>query len=243
MPTELPLVEVIPRSVLFGNPSRAMATLSRDGDRIAFLAPLEGVLNVWVAPVDAIEDAKPVTHDQERGISFYTWSYDADHLLYVQDSGGDENWHVYAVNLATSQITDLTPYDDVQARIQELSPRHPLEALIGLNDRDPRFHDVHRVNLITGESSCVTVNDIGATGFITDQDFEVRLAGVVLPDGGTDVMKPNGSGGWEPGIRIGQEDGLTTYPAGLDLVIYYTLPVGPTKCSPLPTVLLVHGGP
>ena len=92
---------LIPRKTLFGNPERADVRISHDGTRISYLAPVDGVLNVWVAPVDAIEDARPVTQDTDRGIWFYVWTYNPDRILYIQDSEGDENWHVYAVDVET----------------------------------------------------------------------------------------------------------------------------------------------
>ena len=103
--------ELIPRKTLFGNPERTQVTISPDGERIAFLAPLDGVLNVWVGPVDAVADAKPVTRDTGRGIRQYFWSYHPGYLLYGQDRDGDENWHLYAVDVATGQARDLTPYE------------------------------------------------------------------------------------------------------------------------------------
>ena len=86
---------MIPRSVLFGNPQRAMARISPDGKWLSYLAPVDGVLNVWVGPVDDLAAAKPVTNDKIRGIRGYFWAYTSKHILYMQDKGGDENWHVY----------------------------------------------------------------------------------------------------------------------------------------------------
>ena len=89
---------VIPREVLFGNPERASPRLSPDGRRMGYLAPDEGVLNVWVRTVDS-DDGRAITHDRKRGIRVYFWAQDNRHVLYLQDSDGDENWHLYAVDL------------------------------------------------------------------------------------------------------------------------------------------------
>ena len=101
--------ELIPRKTLFGNPERADVRISHDGTRISYLAPVDGVMNVWVAPVDAIQDARPVTQDTDRGIRLYFWTYNPGYIMYVQDRGGDENWHVYAVDVETGDTRDLTP--------------------------------------------------------------------------------------------------------------------------------------
>ena len=110
---EIPL---IPREILFGNPDRAAVRLSPDGARLSFLAPVEGVLNVWVGPAGDPAAARPVTRDTSRGIRFYAWAYTSEHVLYLQDKGGDENWRVYSVDLSTDEILDLTPFEGVHAR-------------------------------------------------------------------------------------------------------------------------------
>jgi dipeptidyl aminopeptidase/acylaminoacyl peptidase len=200
---------------LFGNPDRASVQLSPDGQRISYLAPLEGVLNVWVGPTDSPESARPVTRDQARGIRFYGWTYTNDHLAYIQDKDGDENWHVYIVDLASGDIRDLTPIEGVQARIQETSPQFPEELLIGLNDRNPQLHDVYRINIVTGTSELVQQND-GFAGFLTDENFNVRFALRLTSDGGSEMLRLTETGHWERFIKVDMEDTLTTSPIGFD---------------------------
>ncbi|HET9927710.1 MAG TPA: hypothetical protein VFQ09_02790, partial [Rubrobacter sp.] len=107
-------VPLIPREVLFGNPEKMAPGLSPDGERLAYLAPKNGVLNVWVGPVGSPasgEDFEPVTDDRMRGIRVYFWAEDDTHIVYLQDEGGDENWRVHAVDASTKQDRDLTPFD------------------------------------------------------------------------------------------------------------------------------------
>ena len=134
---------LIPRKALFGNPERTEVRLSHDGARIAYLAPVDGVLNVWVAPVDAIEDARPVTRDTDRGIRMYGWTYNPGYLVYVQDRGGDEDWHVYAVDVETEETRDLTPYEGVHAYPQAMSDRFPGRG--PHRDQSPESPDARRV--------------------------------------------------------------------------------------------------
>ena len=216
-------VPLIPRKVLFGNPDKANPQLSPDGTRISYLAPVDGVLNVWVGPVDDPGAARPVTHDTGRGIRFYGWAYTNDHIGYIQDKAGDENWRVFSVDLTKGHTLDLTPGEGVQARPQEISHKVPHEFLIGLNDRDVRHHDLYRLNISTGERRLVRKNE-GFAGFVTDDDYNVRFAMRVTTDGGSELLRPASresegpgeDGGWEPFIKVGIEDSLTTSPVGFD---------------------------
>ena len=198
-------VDLIPRKTLFGNPERTAVTLSHDGTRVAYLAS-----------VDAIGDAKPVTRDRGRGIRHYLWSYHPGYLLYGQDRDGDENWHVHAVEIDTGQTRDLTPYDGVQAIPHGLSDRLPDEVLIAINRRDPQYHDLYRVHILTGESGLVVENDVGASQILADHDFKPRLAVVIPPDGGAQILSRSGPGEWEPFMTIGPEDDVTTGPLHFD---------------------------
>ncbi|MGQ9597597.1 MAG: hypothetical protein ACUVUS_09615 [Thermoproteota archaeon] len=99
--------------------------LSPDGTKISFLAPVNGVLNVWVGPTDEPVAAKPVTRDTFRGIRLYFWVYTNRHVIYLQDKDGDENWRLYSVDLATGEIKNLTPFEGIQARVQMVSPDFP----------------------------------------------------------------------------------------------------------------------
>jgi dipeptidyl aminopeptidase/acylaminoacyl peptidase len=206
---------LIPRDVLFGNPDRASPHLSPDGKFLSFLAPVNGVLNVWVGPADNPMEAKPVTDDKKRGIRIHFWAYTNRHIIYLQDVGGDENWRVYSVDLESKKTTDLTPLKGVQARIDTVSHKFPEEVLVSLNDRDPTLHDLYRLNILTGERKLLQKND-GFAGYVTDDDYKVRFGIKVTPDGGTAYLKPDGKGGWVDYLKVPQEDSLTTNPVGFD---------------------------
>jgi dipeptidyl aminopeptidase/acylaminoacyl peptidase len=208
-------IPLIPRKVLFGNPDKAAVKLSPDGAQIAYLAPLNGILNVWVAPRDDLAAARPVTRDTGRGIRFYLWAFTNAHIVYIQDRNGDENWRVYALDLANGETRDLTPFDGVQARIQEVSYRFPNEILVALNNRDPQLHDIFRANLLSGQLTLIQQNDAGFAGFLTDLDYRVRIAVRMTADGGQELLTL-GSGGWETWETILPEDVMTTTPAGFD---------------------------
>ena len=208
---------LIPRKTLFGNPERTDVRISRDGARISYLAPVEGVLNIWVAKADAIGDARPITRDIHRGIRVYFWTYRPDHIMYLQDRDGDENWHVYVVDVETAETRDLTPYDGVQALPLLPSEFFPDEVLIGINRRDPRVPDLYRVNILTGETELVVSNDFGAVRFVSDAKLTPRLAVVPTPRGGAHVLSPSESGRWEIAMDIEPEDEQTTHLINFDV--------------------------
>ena len=206
---------LIPRRVLFGNPDKTATQISPDGRQLSYLAPVDGVLNVWVSPIDDPAAAQPVTQDRGRGIRFYGWAYTNTHILYIQDQGGDENWRLYSVDLTRGATVDLTPVEGTQARIQQSSPDFPDELLVALNDRAPELHDIYRINIRTGERQLVLQNN-GFAGFMSDDAFQLRLAMRMTPDGGSELLKPDVAGGWSPWMQIAMEDTLTTSPVGFN---------------------------
>ena len=210
-PTE---VELIPRDALFGNPERAGVQISPDGKYLSWIAPLEGVMNVWVAPANDLAAARAVTDDQARGIRNYFWSYRPDTLLYLRDSGGDEDFHLYAVDLASNQSRDLTPFAKTTAQVAGVSPTRPDSILVGMNDRDAKWHDLYRVDLASGERTLVEKNTQEIAGYIADGDYNLRFAQRSRPDGGMDILKRAGAA-WEKSDDIPFEDVLTTGTLGL----------------------------
>jgi dipeptidyl aminopeptidase/acylaminoacyl peptidase len=210
--SELPL---IPRKVLFGNPDRAAPKISPNGRRLAYLAPAEGVLNVWVGPIDKPAPARAVTHDKLRGIRAYHWAYTNEHLVYLQDVGGDENWHVYLVDLVSGEITDLTPLEQVNAQISAMSHRKPGEIIVSLNDRNPSVHDLYRLELDGGQRSLIEKNTEDFTGYLVDDDLKVRFASRMLPDGGSELLRKENDS-WAKFVTVPREDTLTTHPVGFD---------------------------
>ncbi|NLW95722.1 MAG: S9 family peptidase, partial [Xanthomonadaceae bacterium] len=213
-PASLDEVELIPRDALFGNPERANVQMSPDGRYLSWIAPLDGTLNVWVAPADDPSAARAVTRDTARGIRSYFWSYLPDTLLYLRDTGGDEDFHLYAVDLRSGAARDLTSYGKTTARVVGVSRRHPGTVLVGMNDRDPQWHDLYRVDLASGERTLVEENTGQIGEYVADADYRLRFATRSRPDGGIDLLRRAGDD-WEKYDEIPFEDGLSTGYAGL----------------------------
>jgi dipeptidyl aminopeptidase/acylaminoacyl peptidase len=203
-----PLPEgVIPREVLFGNPQKASPQLSPDGTHLAYLAPdSKGVLNVWVRTVGK-DDDQLVTADKKRGIRFFGWQEDSEHIIYVQDKDGDENWHLYQTNLKSKITRDMTPFDGVRAEVAAEDPRFPDELLVALNVRDRRLFDIYRLNLKNGALDLDTENPGDVAGWNADHDLQVRAAGVVPPDGGALIrIRENSKAPWKEFQRWGGDE-------------------------------------
>jgi len=217
--------ELIARDALFGNPERANVQISPDGKYLSWVAAVEGVLNVWVAPADNPAQARAVTQDKARGIRSYFWSYQPDTLLYLRDSGGDEDFHLYAVDLKTGQTKDLTPFPKTTAQVVGVSPKHPGTILVGMNDRDAQWHDIYKVDLASCNRTLLEKNDAQIAGYIADADYTLKYAQRSRPDGGADVLRRGADGAWEKFDDIPFEDVLTTSPGGLTLdgkTLYFT---------------------
>jgi dipeptidyl aminopeptidase/acylaminoacyl peptidase len=201
LPAAAQLPPLIDREVFFGDPEIASAQLSPDGQYLTFRKPYavgdDEVMNVWVKGSDEpFEDARPLTAD-ERPVPGYFWSEDSRYVLYVQDKGGNENYHVYAVNPSADAdpatgvpaARDLTPLEDVRAQIYATPDNAPNEIVVGLNDRDPSWHDVYRINLETGERELLIENTERIAGWEVDLNGNVRLALRTTNDGSTEILR------------------------------------------------------
>ncbi|MBX3695192.1 MAG: S9 family peptidase [Steroidobacteraceae bacterium] len=202
---------LIPRAALFGNPTQTQARLSPDGKHLSYIAPRDGVLNVWVAPFGRLDEAKPITQDTKRGIRQHFWSYDNRHVLYLQDQGGDENWRVHSVEVATGKDIDLTPLAGVQAQLLGASPWRPDVVLVGLNDRKPEWHDLYEIVIATGERKLVEQNDQEFAGYLEDGGLKPRIA-VKFGADVNEMFVRNIKGGWDSLLKYGPEDSQTTRP-------------------------------
>lgn len=203
--------KLIPRTVLYGNPMRSGGAISPDGKWLAWIAPRGEVMNVYVAPADKPDDARPITSDTVRGIRAFTFAYDGKHLLYPQDTGGDENFRMHAVNLETGDERILTPQGS-RAILAGTSAEHPDAFVVAMNDRDPQLMDLVKITLSTGAQERILENE-GFAEFALDNDLQPRLAYRQTPDGGMDVFRLV-DGKWEAWQQIGQEDSMTTRSLG-----------------------------
>lgn len=197
---------LIPRDVLFGNPQRADPQISPDGKQLGYLAPVDGVLNVWMRTLGKSDD-RPVTSDTKRGIRNFAWQFDNRHILYVQDVGGDENWRLYQTDIATKQTKDLTPFEKVRVDLVAYDWKTPNAILVQMNKRDPQVFDVYRLDLKRGTIDLDTQNPGNVETWQADNAMRIREALVATPDGGSIIRVRNDEASpWRDLIKWGSDE-------------------------------------
>jgi dipeptidyl aminopeptidase/acylaminoacyl peptidase len=208
---EAPLIE---RAKLFGNPVKAQGRLSPDGKWLSWIAPSNGVLNVWVAPADRPAAARVLTRETKRPIRQHFWAPDSSMVMFINDAGGDENFLLYGVTVTGGEPRVLTPFEKTRVQIVGTSDRVRDRILVGLNNRDARWHDIHSLDLASGRLTLVQRND-GYAGFIADEDLALRVALKPNAAGGTDYFRiDNGAIAGTPFLTHGLDDSQTTSPIG-----------------------------
>ena len=209
-PADADLPPLIPRTLLFGNPEKGAPQISPDGKKLAYLAPSNGVLNVFVRTLGKSDDAV-VTSDAKRGIRAYFWQPDSAHILYTQDQGGDENFHVYQTGIASKDTQDLTPFPKVQARIVSVDPRFPDFMLAAINDRDPRYHDIYKIDFKTAKAEKVYENRDEFAALDSDNQMRIRTAIKTLPDGGSEIfVRDTEQSPWRSFLKAGADEQIGT---------------------------------
>ncbi len=177
---------------------------------MAYLAPKDGVLNVWVGMVGD-DEYRPVTNDTDRGVRDYFWAHNGRQILYLQDEAGNENWRLYIVDLAGDETTTLTPFDDVQVQIIEHDKRFPNDIIVAINKDDARLHDIYRLDLTTHELTQIAKNPGNVTAWLVDSNLDVRGATAATSEGGFEFMvRDTVDSDWRTVVTWNAEDALTS---------------------------------
>jgi dipeptidyl aminopeptidase/acylaminoacyl peptidase len=188
----------IPLETLFGNPEKLSPKIAPDATKIAYIAPYNNVLNLWVAPLDAVDKAQNLTSDTNQGITSYGWARDGKSILYAQDSDGDENYHIYQVNLQTKEIKDLTPFPGIKAGI--ITARKE-KLYLSLNKDNPKFHDLYVLDINTGTLTLVEKNPGDVTIWILDPACNLRAKETATPEGGAELwVRDTATAPWKKAI-------------------------------------------
>jgi dipeptidyl aminopeptidase/acylaminoacyl peptidase len=204
---------LIPRRTLFDNPTFFGAKISPDGCWISWLAPVDGVLNVWMAPANDIEVGEPVTRTTGRPINWQDWSADGRFLMFLNDETGDENQHLFVIDPMTHVMRDVTPLANVNVQLSLWSPDAPGDVAVKINDRDARWHDLYRIDLATGQRTLIWENTDELLNIHLDWHLRPRHARSNAPHGGSRLWRIDGTT-LTPWRDVPYEDMITTW-AGL----------------------------
>ena len=192
------LTPLVDREVFFGNPEISGAQISPDGQFIAFIKPWNGVMNIWIKTYEqAFEEALPLTDDTNRPIRSFFWSRDSQYILYAQDKGGDENFHIYAVDPNKAEpgfippSRDLSPFENITAYILHVPKSDHNKLFVAINDRDAAWHDYYALDIPTGQTTLLLQNDNNWTGAYFDLDDNMRLLSKSNAAGGTEIHAIN----------------------------------------------------
>lgn len=196
--------EIIPRKILFGNPEKLAPQISPDGKMLAYLAPVNNVLNIWLGDIDS-NNFEPITSYSHKGIGSYFWAKNNTHILYMQDINGDENWHLNAINIKTLETRDYTPYANVQAKIAEHNKDYPNELILSLNLRDSQLHDLYHLDLVTGFLTKIAENPGNFVSWEIDNDLQLKAVIATNNSGGFDLLVRNNDD-WKKLIEWNLED-------------------------------------
>ncbi len=208
---------IIPREIIFGNPEKINVQISENETYISYLANKNGILNVWIALIDNIEEidnigkAECISNENNRNITQYFWAHDNNHIIYLKDNKGDENDTLYIYNLKTRETKSLFFNTSVKTIIIKSSHKHPSKIIIGTNERKKEFFDVFELDLNTLKKKLILENNEFGH-FIFDDNLNLRFASKPNQGGGRDIYsyKPSDKKPWELFMQIPFEDDLTT---------------------------------
>lgn len=205
---------LIPREILFGNPDKVSVQISGDGKYISYLAPRNGLLNVYIAPVEDLSKATVITDDKDRGVQGYLWATNSKNIIYSTDNKGDENFRLYSIDIDTLEEKLLTPKEGVKSAVIKSSIKYPDEILVQINDRTSEYFDVYKVNVKTGNRELVFKNSGKFSNFRADDDLKIRLAYAMLSTGEGKLFTFEGNDYLKPKLieTIKVEDMVTTFP-------------------------------
>jgi dipeptidyl aminopeptidase/acylaminoacyl peptidase len=171
-------------------------------------------MNVWVAPASDPTKARPVTAEKSRPMPEYFWSPDSSTILYLRDAGGDENYRLYAVDRNGGETRDLTPFEKTRVKVWGISRHVKDRILVGLNNRDPKWHDLYGLDLKSGKLTLVFQNE-GFSDFTVDDSLTLRMGTKASGGGGRDFYRiEDGKAAAQPFASVGLEDAQTTSPVG-----------------------------
>lgn len=209
---------LIPRTALFGSEMRSFARLSPDGRHIAFIAPSEGVPNIWLGSMDDLPTARPVTGDKRHGVNAFFWAFDSRHLLFFQDEDGNGVYRLYSVDIETRKQLDLVPLENATVSIRGedwFSPERPGTVLVMIGDGNSHRADLYEVDVATGQRRLVLpADEHDFQAYYVDGKLRPLVGHKFLAGGGNEIYRY--ASGWKSLLRWEGIDVGTTRPLSVE---------------------------
>ena len=203
-PSQLP--PLFPRALILEDADRTVPRLSPDGKKLAYIAAFNGVSNIWVKTLGR-DDDRVLTRNTGQGINLFKWQPNGEKLLYFQDRAGDEDFHLFQVDIKTAEVRDLTPLSGVRASTLIDDPKYPDRVFVHLNARDRRLRDIYSLDLGSGALEPAAENPGTADQFVPDHNMVVRAMLLKNSDGSSEVQIRDGARQpWRPLLRWGPDE-------------------------------------
>lgn len=218
---ELP--DLISRQEIFANPAKKDPLISPDGKMLAYLAPKDGVMNVWAKTIGS-DDDYPVTADSSSEIRNYKWSGDSKRILYLQDQLGNEDWHLYSSRIGgvSVETMELTPFENVRVAEFFVSSRVDERVVVSMNKDNPQSSDLYTVDLTDGRVESLVESPGMVREWVVGPDLSVRGCILIREDGLNYLLSYSPlSGEWETLKTWGYEDNLTVYSTNAEGGVWY----------------------
>jgi dipeptidyl aminopeptidase/acylaminoacyl peptidase len=175
---EIVIAKQIPLEDFFKNPEKSSYQISPDGSFYSFMAPYKNRMNIFIQKIGD-SNATQLTFEEARDIAGYFWPNN-EQIVFLKDEAGDENFHLFGVNIDGSNPIGFTDFEGVRAQIIDDLPDQKDFVVIGLNKRNKQVFDPYRLNLKTGEISMLAENPGNIQGWMFDHDGKLRIATAIV---------------------------------------------------------------
>ena len=179
---------LIPRKLLFGKRGRDSCKISADGAWLAWLEDVAGVRNIWIRDIRSMGSAQPITTEDSHDIVSFVFATNSQQIFYLRDTNGNENTHLYIVDMVSGSTRDLTPFGNIQARLLGLNDDDPHTIAVAINDRIAEWHDVYLIDCQSNVRSLVLQNDKRLGSFLFDRQLNLRAASRIIENNVTEFL-------------------------------------------------------
>ena len=180
------IAKQIPLEDFFKNPEKSSYQISPNGSFYSYMGPYKNRMNIFIQKIGD-SSATQLTFEEKRDISGYFWPNN-EQLVFLKDDAGDENFHLFGVDIDGSNPISFTDFDGVKAQIIDDLPDQKDFIIIGLNKRNKQVFDPYRLNLKSGKISILAENPGNIQGWMFDHEGKLRIATAIVDGVNTSLL-------------------------------------------------------